>query len=93
MDRTRLITTLEFYAREGAIAGRLRGEARAILRELQTDPRFDGAVVLITRTFLSEAVGNAPWLASNAEVISNAFKSGLQVGISIGAVGEGEWGL
>lgn len=93
MDRTRLITTLEFYAREGPVAGQLREDARANLHELRADPRFDGAIVLITRTFVSEAVGKAPWLAPNAQVIANAFKSGLQIGVSIGAVGEGDWEL
>lgn len=91
MDRTRLITTLEYYARQGPIAARLREDARAVLQQLEADPRFDGAVTFVTRTFVSESVGNTPRLAPQAELIAKAFKAGLHVGVSIGAVGEGRW--
>ncbi|MFT4050332.1 MAG: hypothetical protein QM648_10945 [Solirubrobacterales bacterium] len=93
MDRTRIITTLEYYVRDDPISNSLRADARGALAELQADPRFAGAVVLLTRTYLGKLAQTSPELAGHAELVALSFRSGLDLGLSIAAVGEGDWEL
>lgn len=93
MDRSRINTTLEGYADSGELADQLRREAAEAIRELSMHPHFEESIARVVREFRRAAVRRAPGLADEAELISWAFRSGLLTGLSIGAVGEPDWGL
>ncbi len=93
MDRSRVSTTLEHYAAGGELAQNVRDDAAAALKDLADEPHFGEYVSQICRRFLAASVQRSPGLAPDAEIIKWAFRAGLETGLSIGAVGEPDWGV
>lgn len=93
MDRSRIHTTLRNYASGGALAEGIREDARVALDDLQVDPGYDPAVVRLSGHFSERSVTHVPGLEGLEEVLSFAFRAGLKLGLSIGAVGEPGWEL